>query len=315
MTGSREPVSFIIPAYNCAHTIRQSVGSILDGNLEAGDEIILIDDASTDETPRVLDQMQKSHPYTKVITHRENKGTAAAARNTGIEIARNELIFCLDSDNILLAGSVRPLAAHLFQTGADAAAFGELHYFRTDPQNVTHKWIYKDSITLADALAGVVWPGPSGNYLFTRESWKRAGRYHEPYLENRSLDSWTFGIRQLATGSMFVTLPGTWYFHRYGHESHYVQNWRRGNQSLAALIGLIPFLDLLDESDVDYIFSPGGRESWYEKLSEHPLKVKLGSPGEDGRIQYLRLYKREQGKRLAASLMGKVRSRLKGRAE
>ena len=315
MTVPREPVSFIVPAYNCADTIRKSVGSIFEGNFEAGDELILVDDASTDETPRVVDQMQKSHPHMKVITHRENKGTAAAARNTGIEIAANELIFCLDSDNILQPGSVQPLAAHLLKTGADAAAFGELHYFREDPKKVTHKWIYKDVITLADALAGVVWPGPSGNYLFTRGSWKRAGRYHEPYLENRSLDSWTFGIRQLATGSMFVTLTGTWYFHRYGHESHYVKNWRRGNQSLAALIGLIPFLELLDETDVAYILSPGGRESWYEKLSEHPLKIKSGARGEDGRIEYLRLYKREQRKRLAASLMGKVRSRLKGPVE
>ena len=60
MTASREPVSFIIPAYNCAGTIRQAVESILDGNYEAGDEIILVDDCSTDSTPRVLKEIQES---------------------------------------------------------------------------------------------------------------------------------------------------------------------------------------------------------------------------------------------------------------
>ena len=51
MTIRREPVSFIVPAYNCARTIRQTIGSIFEGNFEAGDEIIVVDDCSTDSTP------------------------------------------------------------------------------------------------------------------------------------------------------------------------------------------------------------------------------------------------------------------------
>jgi glycosyltransferase involved in cell wall biosynthesis len=280
--------------------------------LRDGDEVILVDDASTDETPKVLAKASKSHPMVKVLNHSVNKGTAAAARNTGIEAASNQLIFCLDSDNILSAASIPSLVSCLLDTGADAAAFGEIHYFRDNPQAVTHKWIHKECIGLADALAGVVWPGPSGNYLFTRESWKRAGRYCEPSLENRSLDSWMFGIRQLATGSRLVTLPHTWYFHRYGHMSHYMENWQRGNQSLAALIALIPFLHLLDDRDVDYIFSPEGRYTWYERLSTRPIRVKPDETGENGRVEYLALFRRDHRRRLVSSAWAKVRSRLGG---
>jgi hypothetical protein len=146
--------------------------------------------------------------------------------------------------------------------------------------------------------------------MFTRESWRRAGRYHEPSLENCSLDSWTFGIRQLGTGSRFVCLPGTWYFHRYGHQSHYVQNWSRGSQSLAGLIGLMPFLELLEPVDVEYIFSQEGRTGWYEKLAEHPLRVIGGAPGRDGTVEYLPRYRQEQRRERLTSVARKLRSRL-----
>jgi glycosyltransferase involved in cell wall biosynthesis len=313
MTAIREPISFIVPTYNSAGTVRQTVKSIFDGNFEAGDEIILIDDCSTDNTPGVLEKMQESQASIRVLKHNQNRGTGAAGRNTGIECATHDLLFCLDADNILAAESLTGLWRRMRTADADVAAFGELRFFRTRPDEVTHTWVFKESVSLSDALSGPVWPGPSGNYLFTRESWERAGRYHEPYLENRSVDSWTFGIRQLATGSKMVTLPGTWYFHRYGQQSQYVKNERRGNQSLAALIGLIPLLDVLDEQDVEYLFSRNGRYTWYAKLHEHPIRVKSRQEGKDGQIHYLEAFNRRSGLRGLKSALKKVALRVSGR--
>jgi len=315
MTIRQEPVSFIVPAYNCAGTIRQTVASIYDGNFEAGDEIILVDDCSTDSTPKVLDEVQHSRDSIRILRHAHNRGTAAASRNTGIERAVHNLLFCLDSDNLLAAGGLTPLWNCMCAAKAEIAAFGEIHFFRTGPDEVTHKWLFKESVSLSDALAGTVWPGPSGNYLFTRESWERAGRYHEPYLENRSVDSWVFGIRQLGTGSKMVTLPGTWYFHRYGHQSHYVRNAQRGNQSLAALMGLIPLLGLIDEQDVEYLFSRDGRFAWYENLAEHPIRVKAAKPGKDGQIRYLPAFEQVSGRAGLERLLRKIVSRVGGRRE
>ena len=92
-----------------------------------------------------------------------------------------------------------------------------------------------------------------------------------------------------------VSLAGTWYFHRYGHELHYMRNWKKGSQSLAGLIGLIPFLDLRDKRDVAYIFSPRGRYSWYEKLGEHPLRLRRPERGADGSAAYETSYRRDGG--------------------
>ena len=276
-------ISFIVPAYNCSGTLAEAIESIFDGNFEDGDEIIIINDASTDETQNVIEELKKNHAEIVAVKHNINKGTAAAGRNTGIDYARNSLYFCLDSDNILAPKSVPRLKDYMLSAKADAAAFGEIRYFLDTPNNVTHKWVFKQGvITLSDALVGPVWPGPSGNYLFTRASWLKAGRYFEPSLINQTIDSWTFTIRQIATGSKFIVFPETYYLHRCGTDSHFIREYKKGNVSLAALSGLIPILGMIDDSDVDYIMSSQGRYSWFENLDKHPLRVKGEQIGQTG---------------------------------
>ena len=52
-------ISFIMPAYNCADTIEESVDSIFNGNFTDGDELIIVNDGSTDNTEKVLDKSFK----------------------------------------------------------------------------------------------------------------------------------------------------------------------------------------------------------------------------------------------------------------
>jgi len=216
-------VSFFIPAYNCATTIEESVDSIMDGNFREGDELIICNDGSTDNTVEVLEQLKQKYPVIQIVHHRRNKG-GGAARNTAIEHTNNPLLFCLDSDNVLAPESVPRLKDFLVASGADAAAFQELHYFNRDINNISHKWKFKEGIiTLADCLAGPVVPGASGNYMFIRDSWLQA----KGYPEFTFLDTWGFGFRQLATGAKMVVMPESFYFHRYGHYSYWVREAKR----------------------------------------------------------------------------------------
>lgn len=278
-------ISFIIPAFNCQQTLVETVNSIYNGNFTEGDEVIIINDASTDNTFEIAKELQSKLPSIQILEHKINKGTAAAARNTGIENANNEFIFCLDSDNILVPSSVLQLKEYLLEEHADAAAFGEIHFFKDNPdgsRRSIYKTIFKNGVfTLADALCSDYFIGQSGNYLFTKQSWLEAGRYFEPTLINQTLDSWTFTIRQLGTGAKLVKLADSYYLHRNRPDSHWNKEIKKGNVSLAALSGIMPFLDIIKERDVEYIFGKG-RYTWFDNLGKRPILLKDGNLGTTG---------------------------------
>jgi hypothetical protein len=87
------PVSVIIPTYNRARSIERAVRSALAATAP-GDEIVVVDDGSRDETEWVL------KPYAHLIRYvrTENRG-AGAARNRGVAEARNPVVAFLDSDD------------------------------------------------------------------------------------------------------------------------------------------------------------------------------------------------------------------------
>jgi glycosyltransferase involved in cell wall biosynthesis len=275
------PISFIIPAFNCADTLTEAVTSIYDGNFEPSDEVIIVNDASTDSTQKVIQKIAQEHPGVITLRHKKNKGSAAAGRNTAIDNARNSLYFCLDADNILAPASIPRLKHYLLEMRADAASFGELNYFQDSILNVTHKLVYKENlIMLSDALSGPIWPGPSGNYMFTHDSWVNAGRYLESI--GGAYDSWAFGIRQLATGTRMVTLKNSFYYHRHGHRSAFVRDSIKSSSSLVALQVLLPFIDLIVDDDVEYLMGPETRYTWFENLEVRPIRLKAGALGQTG---------------------------------
>src|SRR5215831_17523556 len=88
-------VSVIVPTYNRAHTLRRCLDSAL-GQTISPDEVIVVDDASTDDTTSVVKSI--SDERLRLITMPSRKG-AQAARNVGITNAKGEYIAFLDSDD------------------------------------------------------------------------------------------------------------------------------------------------------------------------------------------------------------------------
>lgn len=89
-------VSAIIPTYNRSDSVGRAIQSVLDQTYQDF-ELIIVDDGSTDSTEEVI----KSFDDERIVylSHDENKGKPAAARNTGIKEARGEYIAFLDSDD------------------------------------------------------------------------------------------------------------------------------------------------------------------------------------------------------------------------
>lgn len=87
-------LSVIVPVYNEAATIGQIVSRIQAQPLV--DEIILVDDGSTDGTRQLLHQLEGA-PGIGIVYHRRNRGKGAAVR-TGLMQARGELVAVQDAD-------------------------------------------------------------------------------------------------------------------------------------------------------------------------------------------------------------------------
>lgn len=90
-------VSVIIPTYNRAQFLGETIQSVLDQTY-TDYEIIIVDDGSTDNTRDVIAQFDT--PKLRYI-YQENQGVSAA-RNNGIQQARGEYIAFLDSDDVFL---------------------------------------------------------------------------------------------------------------------------------------------------------------------------------------------------------------------
>jgi glycosyltransferase involved in cell wall biosynthesis len=95
-------VSVIIPCFNGARTIRRAVDSVRRQDYPEV-EIIVVDDASTDETQEVIATLAR--PDLRVVRLPQNGG-AAAARNVGIDLARGDFIAFLDADDEWLPGKL-----------------------------------------------------------------------------------------------------------------------------------------------------------------------------------------------------------------
>lgn len=93
-------VSIIIPTYNRAPTILRAVTSVLE-QCEADDEIIVVDDGSNDNTEEILKELAN-----QIIYHKIPNGGAGSARNFGLDIAQNEFIAFLDSDDEWMPGKL-----------------------------------------------------------------------------------------------------------------------------------------------------------------------------------------------------------------
>ncbi|MDU6855743.1 MAG: glycosyltransferase family 2 protein [Clostridiales bacterium] len=91
-------VSVIMPTYNCSDFIGVTFDSVISQSYKDW-EIIVVDDCSTDNTKKIVEDYILKEPRIKYYKLDKNSG-AAVARNKAVEIARGEYIAFLDSDDV-----------------------------------------------------------------------------------------------------------------------------------------------------------------------------------------------------------------------
>ncbi|MBR5280611.1 MAG: glycosyltransferase family 2 protein [Clostridia bacterium] len=101
-------ISVVVPVYNTKQYLRKCVASLLQ-EVTVPFELLLVDDGSTDGESGVLcDRLAEEYPTFIRVIHQQNKGLGGA-RNTGIQEARGDYVFFVDSDDTVVPGALDKL--------------------------------------------------------------------------------------------------------------------------------------------------------------------------------------------------------------
>lgn len=128
----------IIVTYNSAATLAACLASVLAAR-QAGDELIVIDNASRDATPTILTALAASLPSDQftVILNSTNKGFSVAT-NQGIKASHAPLVALLNPDTVVSSGWLQRLTVHLQPD--HVAAVGPISNFAAGRQSVACHW-------------------------------------------------------------------------------------------------------------------------------------------------------------------------------
>lgn len=114
-------VSIIVPVYNVEKYLSDCLDSILSQNFKDM-EVICVDDASDDNSARIIKEYEKKDEKIKAIFHKKNSGLSAT-RNSGLKYAQGEYLWFVDSDDVISQGAVERLYRCATEKDVDVVYF------------------------------------------------------------------------------------------------------------------------------------------------------------------------------------------------
>lgn len=197
----------VVTCHNYAAFLPECVGSVLD--IDADYELTIVDDASTDDTPRVAAGLCEQYPHLRYLRLPKRGGTSRA-RNAGIASLDSAYVAMLDADDrfgrdyLFAAGEVLTRGADV--ANPSALLFGGREDVWQTPAETTLAMVLEhNSVHYCSAIR--------------RSWWAEVGGFDEQLRFREDYDFW---IRLLARGARVRTVPGD-HFHYRIHDSSKTQ--------------------------------------------------------------------------------------------
>ncbi len=197
--GSTLPWNVVIPCHNYGRYLSEAVESVLAN--DADYEVHIVDDASSDETPKVATALAQQHPNVKYLRNGIKCGPGYS-RNRGIEAAESTFVVLLDADD-RLGPNYLFQAAKVLLNDADVANPDAILFGATN-----ERWVVPESTTLRMLLTR-----NSVHYCsaFRRDFWSQVGGIDE---RMQCWMDYEFWIRLAASGARIQGLHGDHFFYR-----------------------------------------------------------------------------------------------------
>lgn len=188
-------VSIIIPAYNHAHLLADTLHSAL-AQTHAALEVIVVDDGSQDNTRGVVAAFAGRVTYLR----QENAGVCAA-RNSGLALAQGEFVLFLDSDDLLAPKAIEIKSALLQEDSRAALAYSAFRYVGEDGRRVLDEAHPKPNGSPLRRLLLRTLGFPPGNALIRRAMLESVGKWDTELSGAADTDLW---IRLAHAGHAFA---------------------------------------------------------------------------------------------------------------
>lgn len=134
MSAAAPIASIVVPVHDGAAVLHRSLGALVASDLERHAwELIVVDDASRDDSALIAAQYADT---VVKLTGSRPRGPAYA-RNRGMELARAEIIVCVDADVCVHPDALRRLTMHLIDDATLGAVVGAFDVGETSPGLVT----------------------------------------------------------------------------------------------------------------------------------------------------------------------------------
>ena len=198
----RKLASIIIPCYNHARFLEETVGSALASTYRPL-EIIIVDDGSADESFKIARKLSTEYPEVRCI--QQPNGGPAKARNEGIREAKGFYILPLDADDLISPAYLEQGIQLLETKPGVKVVYAKARKFGA----VNKEWKLKPWSRKNLAMDNMIYVSA----IFRKEDWQKAGGFTENTVLVR--EDWEFWIKMLKDEGSAVCMSFVGFFIAY----------------------------------------------------------------------------------------------------
>ena len=288
-------VSVIIPVYNSQKYLEAALKSVREQSY-SNIEVLLIDDGSTDSSPKICDDFASEDERFRVI-HQENKGPSAA-RNRGIDEAKGEYLTFVDNDDLLHKDFVKILYDLCVEHQCDIALTKSFPFLEeeTIPYGEPEtKLTFMDRRQLSIQLLDMGWTGLAVTMAkLLKKSLFQNIRFNEQRIIGDD-DSTIYLLYWASDKSVLFQSP--LYFYRSKRKGSITHS----DYKLSWLTGVDAFKERMEfyYSQGEMILYAKAMRSYCRRMAENYILIKKNFPNEKELLQDLR----RKGKRQSLKLV------------
>lgn len=214
-------ISIIVPIYKVKEYLDECINSIIKQTY-SNIELILVDDGSPDECPKMCDEWAMKDDRIKVI-HKKNGGLSSA-RNAGLDMAQGEYISFVDSDDFICQNALLDLYDRIKNDESVGIVSGMIYRYQNGNASIyKEEWYHEEEKvisannflleTMSLKSSFTVW-----NKLYRRDIIGNI-RFREGRNNEDTLFMYDLGKNILAKNAYMVEIPQYVYYYRYRDDS------------------------------------------------------------------------------------------------